>query len=195
MWVADADGLMTTQSTNAIGNEAVSAPITATDDITCPGGSGTDGSVKHDTLREKRFLVGVEDQFRAPFGGTIGIMAAHRIVFPVAPDPFPVFIAFIASDVNENFDAGSFADGLKYIDCAADIRIKSQFRFFERETDEGLGSKVKDKFRLIFLEGFDQPIVIADISMNMRYFLPQFSGVKIIGLARRIKGVANNIRP
>jgi len=94
-------------------------------------------------------------------------MTAHWIIFPVAPDPFPVLIAFVAGDVEQNFDAGGFADGLKYGDRAADIRVESQFGFGVREADKRLGGKVKDNFRLIFLKCFHYPVEVPDISMNM----------------------------
>ena len=122
-------------------------------------------------------------------------MTAHWIVFPVAPNPLPVFIAFVAGDVDQDFNAGGFTDGLKDVDRAADVGIKGQFRLFVREADKGLGSQVKDKFRLMFLESFDQPIEIARISMNMRYFLLKFRCLKIVGLAGRIERIADDIRP
>ena len=122
-------------------------------------------------------------------------MAAERIVFPVTPNPFPVFIAFVAGDVDQNFDAGGFADGLKHIDSTADICVEGQFRLLVGEADDGLGSEVKDKFGLIFIESLHQPVEIEDISMNMRYFLPELRGLKIVGLAGRVKGIADDVRP
>ena len=122
-------------------------------------------------------------------------MTAHRIVFPVAPDPFPVFIAFVAGDVDEDLDTRGFADGLEDVDRAADIRVEGHFRFVVGEADKGLGGKVKDKFRLIFSESFDQPVEIADISMNMRYFLSEPRCLKIVGLTGGSKCVADDISP
>jgi len=40
---ADADGLMTAQCADAIGDEAVCAPVAAADDVSCTGGGGADG--------------------------------------------------------------------------------------------------------------------------------------------------------
>ena len=57
-------------------------------------------------LREERLQISVENEFCTPLGRAVGIMAAHWIVSPVAPDPFPVFIAFVAGDVDQDFDAG-----------------------------------------------------------------------------------------
>jgi len=170
---ADADGLMSAQGADAIGNEAVRTPVAAADDVARPGGGGADRPALRDVLREKRFQISAENEFCAPLGRAVGIMAAHRIVFPVTPDPFPVFIAFVAGDVDQDLHAGGFADGLKHVDRAANVRVKGQFRLFVGEADKGLGTEVKDKFGLIFLESFHNLVEIADISMNMRYSLPE----------------------
>ena len=124
-------------------------------------------------MGKERFQISAENEFCAPLGRAVGIMAAHRIVFPVTPDPFPVFIAFVAGDVDQDLHAGGFADGLKHVDRAANVRVKGQFRLFVGEADKGLGTEVKDKFGLIFLESFHNLVEIADISMNMRYSLPE----------------------
>ncbi len=97
---ADADGFILAQGTNAIGNEAIHAPITAADDVARPGGGCTDASVLCSVLREKRFQISVENDFRASFGCTVGVMSAQRIVFPVAPNPLSVIVAFVTGDVD-----------------------------------------------------------------------------------------------
>jgi len=121
-------------------------------------------------------------------------MAAHRIVFPVSPDPFLVFIAFVGGDVDQDLDAGGFADGLEDVDRTANVGVEGQFRFVIGEANDGLGCQVEDKFRLIFSESFEEMIKIADISMNVRYFLPESGGGEIAGLAGRIKGITDNVR-
>jgi len=63
------------------------------------------------------------------------------------------------------------------------------------EADERLGGKVENKFRLIFFESLGQPVEIADISMNMSYFLPEPRCLKVVGLARGRKGIADDVRP
>jgi len=155
---------------------------------------GADGPVLRGARREERFQISAENEFRTTLGRAVRIITAHRVIFPVAPDPSPVFIALVAGDVDHDFDAGDCADGLKHVDRTADIRVKGHFRFVVGEADEGLGSEVKNKFRLIFFESLDQPVEIADISMNMRYFLLKFRCFKIVGLAGGFEGIADDIR-
>ncbi len=194
MGAADADGLMKAQGADAIRNESVRAPVAAADDVTRPGGSGTDDPVLRSTLREKRLQISTENELRTALGSAVGVMAAQRVVFPVAPDPFPVFIAFIAGDVDQDFDTRCQANGLKNVDRAADVRVEGHFRLVIGEADEGLGSQVKDKFRLIFSESFNQPVEIAYIPMNVSNLILESGGLKIVGLAGRSEGVANDIR-
>jgi len=203
---ADANELMTAQGADAIGNEAIFAPVATADNVARPGGGSADyrilgtrsthsGLAEHVPrilLREKRFQISAEDQFRTPFGGAVGIIAAHRVVFPVSPDPFLVFIAFVGGDVDQDFDADGFTDGLKHVDRAADVGVEGQLRFVVGEAYDGLGRQVKDKFRLIFAESFEEMIKIADISMDVCDFLLEFSCFEVIGIAGRIKGITDN---
>ena len=213
MGAADADGLPAAEGADAVGNEAVCAPVTTANDVARPGGSGAEsgtarrnlgtrsqfltklGHVPRFRLRKEGLQISAENKFRATFGGAVGVVAAHRIIFSVAPDPFPVFIAFVAGDVDQDFDAGGFANGLKHIDRAADIGVKGQFRLVVGKADEGLGGQVKDKFRLMFLESLHEMIEITDIPMNMGDFILKPGGLEIVGLAGRSKGIADDIRP
>ena len=89
---ADADGLVTAKGADAIGNEVVRAPVAPADDVARPGGGGAVGPVLRGILREERFQICAENEFRTTLGGTVGIMAAQRVIFPVSPDPFLIFI-------------------------------------------------------------------------------------------------------
>jgi len=193
MGAADADGLPAAEGADAVGNEAVCAPVATADDVARPCGGGAESGTAR--LRKEGLQISAENKFRATFGGAVGVVAAHRIIFSVAPDPFPVFIAFVAGDVDQDFDAGGFANGLKHIDRAADIGVKGQFRLVVGKADEGLGGQVKDKFRLMFLESLHEMIEITDIPMNMGDFILKPGGLEIVGLAGRSKGIADDIRP
>ena len=57
MGAADADGLMSAQGADAIGNETFRAPVAAADDVARPGGSGADDPVLCGALREKRIQI------------------------------------------------------------------------------------------------------------------------------------------
>ena len=189
--IADTNGLISAQSADTIGDEAVSAPVAAADDVACSGGGCADGR----NLRKERFQISAENELCTPFGRTVGVMAAHRIVFPVSPYPFVVLIAFVAGDIDQDFDAGGFSDDLKHIDRTADVCIKGQFRLFVGEADKRLRGQMKNKFRLIFFKSLRQQVEIADISIDIRDFIPEFRGREIVGFAGRIKGIADNIRP
>ncbi len=94
------DGLMKAQGTDAVRNESVRAPVATADDVARPGGSGTDGPVLRSALREKRLQISAENELRTALGGTVGIIPAQRVVFPVAPDPLLVFIAFVTRNID-----------------------------------------------------------------------------------------------
>jgi len=210
MGAADADGLPAAEGADAVGNEAVCAPVTTANDVARPcGGSAESGTARRNLGTRSQFLtklghvprfkeglqISAENELRTTFGGAVGIMTAHRVVFSVAPDPFPVFIAFVAGDVDQDFDAGGFANGLKHIDRAADIGVKGQFRLVVGKADEGLGGQVKDKFRLMFLESLHEMIEITDIPVNMGDFILKPGGLEIVGLAGWCKRIADDIRP
>ena len=123
------------------------------------------------------------------------VQTAQRINILVIPDPLLVFIAFVAGDVDQDFDTGGFTDGFKYVDRAADVRVEGHFRFVVGEADKGLGGKVEDKFRLIFVESSDQPVKIPNISINMRYFIPESRCFKIVRRTGGVKGITDDVRP
>jgi len=64
------------------------------------------GHVPRILLREERFQICAENEFRTPLRGAVGVMTAHRVIFTITPDPFLVFIAFVAGDVDQDFHAG-----------------------------------------------------------------------------------------
>jgi hypothetical protein len=54
----------------------------------------------------------------------------------------PVFIAFVAGDIDQDLHAGDFADGLEDVDRAAGVRAEGQFRIPVGKTDEGQATRI-----------------------------------------------------
>ena len=52
-----------------------------------------------------------------------------------------------------------------------------------------------DEFGLIFFESPHQPVEIANIPMNVRYFFPELRGLKIVGITGRFEGITDDVRP
>jgi len=54
-------------------------------------------------------------------------VTTHRVILPVAPDPFFVLVAFVAGDVDEDLDTRGFADGLEDVDVPPTFVSKVSF--------------------------------------------------------------------
>src|ERR1041384_7718856 len=92
-FVSDRNGFTLSQGSDAVGYNPVRRPVTAANDISRPRTGNLDrmGTKKRSAIR-------MNDHFCAGFAGTIRIMAAQRIFFPVSVDPFTIFVAFIRSE-------------------------------------------------------------------------------------------------
>lgn len=74
------------------------------------------------------------------------------------PEPLLVFIAFVTGDVDQDFDAGGFAGGLKHVDRAADVRGEGPFSVRRgRRTGAGRVEGIADDLRPQFLQPDGQP--------------------------------------
>jgi hypothetical protein len=54
---------------------------------------------------------------------------------------------------------------------------------------------MKDKFGLVFVEDLQEMIEITDIAVDVGGFLLQISRLEIVGIAWRIEGITDNLRP
>ena len=79
-------------------------------------------------------------------------MAAQGIVFTVAPDPFPVFVALVARYINHDPDAGCAAHRLQHIDRSSGVRVEGFLRIIIGRPDKRLGGQMKDHLRFIMTE-------------------------------------------
>src|SRR5437879_1997500 len=90
--------------THAVWHETVLCPVATPDHVARP--SGRDGRPVLPAV-EKRAHVGIGNQLRARLRPAVGIFSAQRVVLPVAPGPFDVAVALIASDDDADAHAGA----------------------------------------------------------------------------------------
>ena len=72
------------------------------------------------------------------------------------------------------------ADGLKHIDRAADIGIKSRFGIVVGIPHQGLGRQMKDDFRFSYIKGFCYGLQITNIAFDMVNQVFQSNEIKMV---------------
>ena len=188
--VPDRDNFARVQGFEDIGDDPILGPITTPDDIA--GSSRCDPKFRR--VREERATVGGSDQFRATFGGAVGIVATHGVFFAVGVEPFAVLVAFIGGDDDTGAWVISDADGVEHVGGSHDVGGKSFHRDVEREPHERLGREVEDKIGANPFDGFDEKLAVSDISAGIRRDTgSEVEKVKESFVGLRIEGVAMDL--
>jgi len=101
---ADEDGLFGEEAADEVGDETVSRPVAATDDVAGAGGGEGDAVVGEFGEGEEGLAVGGGDDLSAGLGAGVRVIAAEGISLAIAPDPFLVLIALVGGDGDDGAD-------------------------------------------------------------------------------------------
>ena len=185
--VPDRDDFSRVQGLKYVGDDPILGPISTPDDI---AGSGR-SDPKFSRVREERAAVGGSDQFRATFGGAVGIVATHGVFFAVGVEPLAVLVAFVGGDDDAGARVVCNPDGVEQMDGSHNIGGKGFHRDVEREPHERLGSEVEDKIGANPFDGFNQQFAIGNIPAGIRRDAgSEVQEVKEPFVGLRIEGVA-----
>ena len=160
MGVANGNHRFSYHAADDIGNKPVLGPVSAADDISGACGCNSGSFL----VLEERTAICRRHQFRAAFARAVRIVASHGIMLAVSPNPFAVFIAFIAGDDHHRAHGWGLTRGFENIHRAHHIRGISLDGFLIRAQHQGLGRRMKDNLRTALLEQLQDRSKIADIS-------------------------------
>ena len=164
--IANFNGLILTQGSDAIGNETISRPIATANDVARARARRPNPP----RLRKKGGPIRGKDDLRATFRSAVRITTTEDVGFPIAPLPIDISVAFIGSYEDERPNAFDTAHGFADIHRASDIRIKSRLGVPIGLTNEGLGSEVKDDLGLCLSQRADETVEMAQIALDMTKF-------------------------
>jgi hypothetical protein len=145
---------------DAIWDDTIGGPITSPDDITGTSRSQFDWLIQS----KKRRAVGPDDDLGCAFAGTVGVMAAHGVLFPISVKPFAIPIAFIGSHRHNPTGIPRKAHGIKDVDGAHNISGKGFGRDLVRESHQRLGGEVENNLRLEILQEFYEGVPVTKIT-------------------------------
>ena len=91
--VTDGDAFFVVQGPHGIGNNSVFRPITAADDIACPGAGNANL-----TILKIRFPVSRCSDFGHSFARAVGVVTTERITLFVVPTRLMVLVALVRGD-------------------------------------------------------------------------------------------------
>jgi hypothetical protein len=95
-------------------------------------------------------------------------MAAHRVNLPIGPEPFPVFIAFIAGDADHRPKVWHAPTGIEQVHRALYIGRKCLNRRRIRQAHQRLGRKMKNNVGTRRCHRGFKRCQIPNIALNMR---------------------------
>ena len=109
-------------------------------------------------------------------------MPTQRIVFPVGPDPFVVFVAFVSGDIDNGLHRAGLSRSLQYMDRAHDIRRIRLDRLPVRKTHERLRCHMDDNLRSRMANSITQGIERSYITKDGHHASADRCKFKQIGL-------------
>ncbi len=116
------------ESRENVGDQSVSRPVAAANHVPC-----THGRQGHAILTifigfEKRVAIGRGHELSAALATAVGVVAAHRLVLTVGPDPFLVLVALVGGHIDHGAHGWALAYGLQKVDGAHDVGGVSLYR-------------------------------------------------------------------
>src|SRR5579871_555855 len=119
--ISNVDYLSALECVQDVRNQTILSPVPATDYVTRSDGSDSDAVFRIFRLVEKRRTVGGSDKLSASFAIAVRIVAAHRLVFPIAPNPFAVLITLVGSDIDDGLDTRRIPHGFQQMHGTHDV--------------------------------------------------------------------------
>src|SRR5690349_21497938 len=118
------DGRRTTlrESRNQIRDKPILRPIAASDHVTGSRAGNRDAPSGRRWLREKRTAISGGDELCTTFAARIRIVAAHRLVFTVTPQPLPVLIALVTRNDDGSSHGRATTNRFQDVNGAHDVR-------------------------------------------------------------------------
>ncbi len=164
---ADADGLAGEEAADEVGDEAVGGPVAAADDVA--GACGGDGAVVvGDAVDgEVTLAEGGGDDLGAGLGAGVGVVAAERVGFAVAPEPLFVFVALVGGDAYHGSHAWRAAYRVEDACGAEDVGLEGADGVVVGVADEGLGGEVEDDLGSEAGESFVEGGGVADVAADV----------------------------
>ena len=149
------------EGTQGVGHQPVGRPIAAADHVA--GASGADRDAR---LGQERRAVGRGHQFRTGLAAAVRVVAAHRLVFTVAPDPFAVLVALVGGDIDDGAHAAGRAGSFEHVHRAHHVGGVGGHRRAVRQAHQRLRRQVQHDLRLAALHGAAHGVEIADVAQG-----------------------------
>src|SRR5688572_8597710 len=92
--VANHNRFTTAECAQNIGNQPILGPVTTANNV-----ARTGRCQRNSLFVKKGTPVRTGNQLRASLAVAVRVIAPHGFIFPVAPNPFTIFVTFIGSDV------------------------------------------------------------------------------------------------
>ena len=121
-------------------------------------------------------------------------MPTQRIIFPVAPHPLVVFIAFVSGDIDHRLDATCCADGLQHMHCSHHVGRIGGDRVLIRVAHQRLRCHVNDDFWLVFGKCALYCAQVTYVAQHAGHALPYVCSVKQARRGGRGQRVASDLR-
>src|SRR5581483_11348644 len=175
---ANNDGLTGRNAAHDIGHETVLGPVATADHV-----SGARRSYCRAVLREERAPVGGGDQLCRTLAGAVRIVAAHRVVLAISPEPFAVFIAFITRDHHNGPYRRRVPRGFEHVHRSHHVGCICLNWLSVGTPHQRLRRVVEHDFRRVIFEEGGHSREIADISEDGHHVARDACGLEETGFS------------
>src|SRR5207247_5222763 len=136
----------------------------------------------------------IGNQLRARLRPAVGIFSAQRVVLPVAPGPFDVAVALIASDDDADAHAGAVPRAFEHVHRAHGVRFEGGDRVAVRSPDQRLRGQVEDYLRTELVEHPGQPLTVAQVALIVAQALAEGEYFEVRRVCRNVQGASRHLR-
>src|SRR6185369_11568566 len=175
-------------------DQPVVSPVATTDDIAGTGrGHGNTMPLVIFWI-EVGGAIGGRHQFRTPLAVGIRVIPPHRLVFPVSPDPLPVFVHLVSSDINHRLDRPAGSYRLQKMHGPHDVGCIGLHRNLVGVSYQRLGRHVNDDLRSCSQHLCFKPLRIPHIGDDRMHQLPDMCHFEKARTRRRLQSIPGNFR-